>query len=54
MKKFLFSLAILCGSMLCACGGRAVTTVESDSTEVVVDSVVCNCDTCQCDTCCCE
>lgn len=41
MKNLVFILAILFGSMLCACGGRSITTVEPtvDSIEVVTDSM---------------
>lgn len=42
MKNLIFVFAILFGSMLCACGGRAVSTTEPtiDSVEVVTDSVL--------------
>lgn len=53
MKKFIFMFALLCGVVSCTKETKT-TEVVNDSTEVVVDSVVCNCDTCQCDTCCCE
>ena len=41
MKNLVFAFAILFGSMLCACGGRTVTTIEPtvDSIEVVTDSM---------------
>lgn len=41
MKNLIFAFVVLFGSMLCACGGRSVTAVESmtDSVEVVTDSV---------------
>lgn len=40
MKNLVFAFAILLGSMLCACGGRAVTTVEPtvDSIEMVASA----------------
>lgn len=41
MKNLIFVFAILFGSMLCACGNRstAATEPETDSVEVVTDSV---------------
>lgn len=41
MKNLVFVFAILFGSMLCACGGRSITTIEPtvDSIEVVTDSM---------------
>ena len=42
MKNLIFVSAILFGSILCACSGRSITTVEPtvDSVEVVADSLV--------------
>lgn len=41
MKNLVFAFVILLGSMLCACGGRPISTIEPevDSIEMVADSV---------------
>ena len=41
MKNLVFIFAVLLGSMLYACGGRTVTTIEPtvDSIEVVTDGI---------------
>jgi hypothetical protein len=38
MKKILVVFAILSTMILASCGGKAVETVATDSTEVVVDT----------------
>jgi hypothetical protein len=40
MKKILVVFAILSTMILASCGGKAVETVATDSTEVVVDTTV--------------
>ena len=45
MKKSLVVFAILSTMILASCGGKAVETVATDSTEVVVDSTAVVADT---------
>jgi hypothetical protein len=45
MKKSLVVFAILSTMILASCGGKAVETVATDSTEVVVDSTTVVADT---------
>jgi hypothetical protein len=45
MKKSLVVFAILSTMILASCGGKAVETVATDSTEVVVDSAAVVADT---------
>jgi hypothetical protein len=40
MKKILVVFTILSTMILASCGGKAVETVATDSTEVVVDTTV--------------